>query len=445
MATNQLSDLQIRKAKPKDKEYLLTDGQCLYLRVRPDGSKDWMFIYRFGPEGKKRKISFGSLDDLPLASARLRRNECRESIKQGIDPQLLRDQREAEQEAQRQAMAAHNVRLTVKELFLRWERVELSARKDGGKEVRRSFEKDVLTAIGDMAAEDVKRATIAAILDAVVERGARILARNLLGDLRQMFGFAVKRDLVENDPTSHLKRSDYGTKQERERVLSEAEIKTLRRTLPAAKMTKTNQLVLWIQLGTGCRIGEILQARWEHINLDAGTWRIPSETAKNAKEHTIALSEFALEQFKALNAITATKKNEKGESVPCTWVIPARQPDNHVDLKTVSKQVADRQRGDKEAMSNRSANGNALALPGGKWTPHDLRRTAATMMVQLGAAPDVVEKCLNHVEQNRMKRIYQRHDYAAEMKQAWRLLGQRLDLLTRVDADNVVTMPPKAA
>lgn len=445
MATNMLGDKQIKNAKPKDKEYLLTDGQCLYLRVRPDGSKDWMFIYRFGPEGKKRKIGFGSLDDLPLSSARIKRTACRESIKQGVDPQLLRGQREAEQEAQRQALVAQSVRLTVRELFARWERVELSARKDTGKEVRRCFEKDVLPVLGDLAAEDVKRANVAAILDTVVERGARILARNLLGDLRQMFGFAVKRELVENDPTSHLKRNDYGMKIERERVLSEVEIKLLRRALPAAKMAKTNQLVLWIQLGTGCRIGEILQARWEHINQDAGTWRIPSETAKNAKEHTIALSEFALEKFKALNAITATKKNEKGESVPCTWVMPARQPDNHVDLKTVSKQVADRQRGDKEAMSNRSANGNALALPGGKWTPHDLRRTAATMMVQLGAAPDVVEKCLNHVEQNRMKRIYQRHDYAAEMKQAWQLLGQRLDLLTREDADNVITIHSKVA
>jgi integrase len=445
MATNQLSDLQIRKAKPKDKEYLLTDGQCLYLRVRPDGSKDWMFIYRFGPEGKKRKISFGSLDDLPLASARLRRNECRESIKQGIDPQLLRDQREAEQEAQRQAMAAHNVRLTVKELFLRWERVELSGRKDGGKEVRRSFEKDVLPAIGDLASEDVKRATIAAILDTVVERGARILARNLLGDLRQMFGFAIKRGLIENDPTSHLKRNDFGMKVERDRVLAEVEIKALWKALPGSGMTKANQLALSIQLGTACRIGEILQARWEHVDLEAGTWRIPAANAKNAREHTIALSEFVLARFQSLNTITGTKKNAQGKDVACPWVMPARLTESHVDLKSITKQVADRQRGEKDAMSKRSTSGKALILSGGQWTPHDLRRTAATMMVQLGAAPDVVERCLNHVEQNRMKRIYQRHDYAAEMKQAWQLLGQRLELLACEDAANVVTIHPRAA
>ena len=435
MATNQLTDLQIKKAKPAAKEYLLTDGQCLYLRIRPDGSKDWMFIYRFGPEGKKRKISFGSLDDLPLASARIRRSECREAIKLGIDPQIRRSQLQAEQEAQRIALAANSSRLTVRELFERWERIELSARKDAGREVRRSFEKDVLSKLGDMAVEDVKRANVAAILDNVVERGARILARNLLGDLRQMFGFAIKRDLVENDPTSHLKRNDYGTKVERERVLSEEEVKQLWRMLPAAKMTIANQLALWVQLGTGCRIGEILQARWENLNLDAGTWRIPPETAKNAKEHTITLSDFALDKFKELHTINGNS----------AWVMPARKADNHVDLKTVSKQVADRQRGGKEAMSNRSANGSALILSNGRWTPHDLRRTAATMMVQLGVAPDVVEKCLNHVEQNRMKRIYQRHDYGAEMRHAWQLLGHRLELLTREDAENVTTFRQMAA
>jgi integrase len=71
-------------------------------------------------------------------------------------------------------------------------------------------------------------------------------------------------------------------------------------------------------------------------------------------------------------------------------------------------------------------------LPGGKWTPHDLRRTGATMMVSLGVLPEVVERCLNHREQNRVKRIYQRHDYKKEMKAAWQLLGERITALLTV-------------
>ena len=64
------------------------------------------------------------------------------------------------------------------------------------------------------------------------------------------------------------------------------------------------------------------------------------------------------------------------------------------------------------------------------------------MMTALGALPEVAEKCLNHTEESRMKRIYQRHSYEAEMREAWRLLGERLALLTG-DSSNVVTIDPR--
>ena len=71
----------------------------------------------------------------------------------------------------------------------------------------------------------------------------------------------------------------------------------------------------------------------------------------------------------------------------------------------------------------------ALVLSGGKWTPHDLRRTGATLMADLGALPDVIEKCLNHTEGKKVKRIYQRAKYSKPMRDAWVMLGDRLNLL----------------
>ena len=76
--------------------------------------------------------------------------------------------------------------------------------------------------------------------------------------------------------------------------------------------------------------------------------------------------------------------------------------------------------------SNYEPKSNALMLSGGEWTPHDLRRTGATLMQSLGIMPEVIERVLNHTEQNRVKRIYQRHDYADEMRQAWEALGKLL-------------------
>lgn len=80
-------------------------------------------------------------------------------------------------------------------------------------------------------------------------------------------------------------------------------------------------------------------------------------------------------------------------------------------------------------MNGRSKLVNALVLPGGKWTPHDLRRTGATEMTELGVLPDVVERCLNHTEEKKIKRIYQRAQYEEPMREAWRLWGERLELL----------------
>jgi integrase len=426
-----------------DGRKLREDGGLIgSVRARVDGiSVKWDWRYRL--EGKVRQTTLGTWPKYSMPEIRSERKRLADMLSDGKDPanekQAIKLDAKAEQvEAIANSRAriaeaeATKARLTVKELFEKWEKLTLSARKDKGAEVRRSFEKDVLPAVGDVAAEDLRRVDVARILDGVVSRGARIVARNLLGDIRQMYGFGIARGLLEIDPTSHMKRDDYGRKVERERVLAESELMALTKALPEARMAKTAELAIWVQLATCCRVGELLQAKWADVDMKARTWRIPADVAKNTHEHTIHLSDFALERVKALFALTGAKLNDKGDSVPCAWVMPARKGEGHVDLKSLTKQIGDRQRGDKEAMSNRSAHGKALILAGGKWTPHDLRRTGATMMVGLGVLPEVVERCLNHREQNRVKRIYQRHDYKKEMKAAWQLLGERITALLAV-------------
>lgn len=98
--------------------------------------------------------------------------------------------------------ATASARLTVRQLFDRWHKAALAARKDGGAEALRSFNKDVFPKIGQVAASDVSRTMIADLLDSVVtERGVPQIARHLLSDLRQMFTFAVRRELIAAAPT----------------------------------------------------------------------------------------------------------------------------------------------------------------------------------------------------------------------------------------------------
>ena len=425
-----LTDRAIKLAKTDGKDLFLIDNKGLYLRVRQSGTKVWAYRYRV--LGRTRWLTIGDYPAISLAEARDHAAMLKKQRRQGIDPRVENARLEAEETQRREnekaARAADAARLTVGQLFDRWERLELAGRKDAGAEVRRSFNKDVLPVLRDVPVADVTRPLVANILDRVVERGARIVARNLLGDIRQMYGFAIGRGMVEHDPTSHMKRDDFGKKVERDRVLSDDEIRELAIKLPAARMQDATALAIWILLGTCCRVGELSRTRWDHLDLDAGTWRIPPENAKNAKEHTIYLSKFATAQFAALKAI-----NGRSE-----WCYPAENdPARSVYLKSISKQVRDRQR--TESMKGRSKATGALILSRGNWTPHDLRRTGATMMGALGVRPDVIEKCLNHVVQNRMIRTYQRQTLEAEQREAWRLLGKRMALLLKHEANNIVT------
>jgi len=187
---------------------------------------------------------------------------------------------------------------------------------------------------------------------------------------------------------------------------------------------------MWIMLSCCCRIGEVIKARWEHIDLDAGIWTIPKENAKNKMAHTIYLSAYSLPYFQKLKQLS-------GES---PWCFPRDDDESHVCIKSTTKQIRDRQKppGGKP-MSNRSKKADALILSGGDWVPHDLRRTGATMMQSLGVVPDVIERCLNHVEPNKLRRTYQTYDYATEKQEAWQLLGDRLSLILN-PADNVIVM-----
>lgn len=429
MALHELSDKAVRNAKPAEREYLLADGGGLFLRVRPTGAKDWLLVYSFA--GSRRKLGLGSLESIPLAAARSEAAKARESIKQQIDPQVQRKLRQAEQEAQRKILEAAQARQTVKDLFDRWAEVDLVRRKDGGKEIRRMFEKDVLPKLGSLAVEDIKKGHITSVTDPLLARGVNRMAKVIFSLMRQMFRFAVDRDFIAADPTASIRKVKIGGPEvERDRVLSEAEIRALCQQLPRAGLMPTTEAAVWIALSTLCRIGELLNARWCDLDLDNHLWRIPD--TKNGKPHIVHLSDFAVGHFRKVKELNGNE----------TWIYPSRDGKEAVSSKTITKQLGDRQRA-KAPMKRRSKSVGTLTLPGGKWGPHDLRRTGATLMTRLGVLPEVAERCLNHVEENRMKRIYQRHTYETEMRAAWQVLGDHLAHLTKTLPEEAVAKPSK--
>lgn len=416
------------------------DGGGLFGKVR--STKRGVVVYfeynYRGSNGRTRSISCGAWPKQSLKSIRNIRDAFRVMVDSGNDPadqkavvklKVEADHAEAIafEKSRLSEVAIQSARLTVVGLFDIWQSRALVSRKDKGAEVRRMFEKDVFPVIGQMAVEDVKKVHIAAMLDKIKTRGVSRMVNMILSLTRQMFLFAVSRDHIEADPTASLKKKDFGGKEiERDRYLTEKEIQELRKKIPSAKLNHPTNLAIWIMISTMCRVGELSKAEWKHIDWENKTWFIPSQNSKNGDEITISLSDFSLQKFQQLFEIRLSNQ----------WLYPASKADSngsevHINEKSITKQIRDRQR--VKPLRGRTKCTSALLLSGGEWTPHDLRRTGATLMGDLGIDENIIDRCQNHKQADVMKRVYQRSKRETEMAAAWQSLGAQLIQLTNTD------------
>jgi integrase len=448
---------ELEALKPEQHGQRIADGESTYIRVHcsKDGKVSASFTWRYKHDNKVYELPLGTWPNTNVTELRSNRDKLqaeKRAAKLEAKPlpieqrEITKLKRQAvaieqinEQKARLYELTKADARVTVREFFDTWRAKELHSIADGGNEVLRAFNKDVFPVIGALALGDVTKHHIQTIIDNMAARGIVRMTKRVFSDMRQMFRYAFDRDYIQGEPTAKIKKKAIGKDNERDRVLSEAEIIDLLRILPMAKLPETSRLALLIQLSCLTRIGEVLSAKWQNINLEAGTWLLPE--TKNGKAHTIYLSEYAIARFTELKAITGL----------CDWCLPNRRLDGPIDSKTVTKQVKERQNTG-TPLQNRTKAAKALILSGGPWQTHDLRRTGATEMAgSLDIASDVIERCLNHTEENKIKRTYQHAKLVRPMTEAWRLWGERLELLTSKangSANNVeilkATAPPSS-
>lgn len=423
----------------------LSDGDGLHglVRVSKAGIISVLFRWRFRHGGKYHDHTCGTWKKgVSLPSIRKQRDAAAAILATGRNPneerKLTKERAAAEQKAELAQIEAQKAALrTFSTALSDWyESKEIRDRKDHGEYLKRAFAKDMLPKLKDVALKDVSKAMVADILHDVAKR-APIMANRLHAGLNQFFVYCCdEREWIAKNPLDGTKRAKIGGKEEpRERTLCDPlnpdkhELKELREAMEAAKLLDSTKAVLWIMLGTACRIGEITQARWTDIDLEHGLWVIPPENSKNSRAHIVNLSPFALHHFETLYQISGNTSE---------WVLPASNRNkgkSPVCVKSINKQINDRQR--ETPMKGRSNSTGTLCLPGGHWTPHDLRRTAATIMGHCGVLSEIIERCLNHLESNKLKRTYQRQEPRQQMHEAWTLLGRRLETLL---ADRNITV-----
>ncbi|MEF2031699.1 tyrosine-type recombinase/integrase [Pseudomonas aeruginosa] len=423
------------------------------------------FRYEFKLDGLKRDQSLGSWPKKSLAQIRAERDEVKATASKGVNPTAARKAAKIEAQAAIAATIAEAERhaaenKTVADLFDEWLRDGVS-RQDGNAELRRSFTKDVLPLIGKKPLRNLTEKDLLAVLRSVKSRGLNRAVVIRSKDIGQMLRWAEKRKpwrtlMADGNPADLVdvkKLLDHDYQEQRDRLLSPDEIRELRDifaqlerdydALPAGQkysgirpVNLRVQCAMWICLCTLCRIGELLKAEWRHVDLDNGTWFIPAEATKGHKgkrqDHHVFLSTFALEQFKHL-------KKDTGHTPFC---FPSKDEESHVDTKTVSKLIGDRQcrfKNRSKPLAGRHHDDSLVLAKGkkGEWTPHDLRRTGATMMQELGVTLEIIDRCQNHLlGGSKVRRHYLHHDYAKEKTEAWRRLGERLEaILATCSAD----------
>jgi integrase len=437
MAENKLTDKSLRALKPTDREQSVGDGGGLWIRVLPAAKGGTVnFYYRFQINDKERRYNCGSYPDTSLADARRKRNTARELVEQGIDPVEQAAEAKASTQA---ALAAQRLEKTVDGLFEDWERVYLSAHhKDNGAFARAAYELDVKPTIGAMRAREVRLPHIIRVIDGMLERGVRRKANMVLSQMRQMFRHGLGRGIVDTDPTLGISKKQAGGKETPvERNLSETEIVELHCKLNQSGLHPRMMAALRLILATGTRVGEMTNARWSDLDLTKNTWHIPTENAKNGREHLIHLSDFALEQISTLAEYRSNSYLLAGARTKVTAT--GSKPDSPLSEKTITKAVHDRIRS--VALKGRTQSTGVLMLTGGEWTPHDLRRTMASRMGDLGVAPHVIERCLNHIQQG-IVAVYQRQEYLVERQAAFELWGHTLTSLMESTIKTAVAQQP---
>jgi len=398
MAQRKVTEATLRGKRfaPQEKTFLKQFEPGLYLRVSPSGGKSFVTLYTF--DGKQRWLTIGRFPAMSLATARRKLEEIQRQIAEGKDPQ------QAKLEAKAQRIKAPTVQEFAEVYLKKW----AEPNKKSAKEDRRILEKDVIPRWGKRKLAAITRPEIITLLDEVATRGP-IIANRTLAVIRKMFNFAVKRGVLELSPCQHIDAP--GKEVSKDRVLSFEEIKALW-TVEFSDITRHALLMI---LATAQRPGEVAAMRWEEISGD--WWTIPAEKAKNGNIHRVFLNDIA--------------KSLLGPIRKRGFVFPSRIEGQAINPNALARALRQR----KERIRNNPGPEAGLSFD---FTPHDLRRTAASHMASLGTPRRVIAKLLNHAEHD-VTAVYDRYGYDREKQIALESWGRKLNqVIHRQKTDNIL-------
>jgi integrase len=420
-----LSDSKVRSLKRKDKRYEVADGHGLFIEVQPSGERVWRFRYRLN--SRREKVTIGPYPAIPIADkvvrgkvetkgARTIHAEYRAMVAAGQSPTAHKRTAKAK---------AASEDATVAGFAKRYDRERLATLKRP-EQSRQRLKRYVTPAIGNRQLDSLTRDDILAIVDPIKDAGSIQEARHTLNLLWYILDHAMERGLIERNVAREIKMKTIGPATSRDRVLTTHELGKLLRALDqAAFLNPALRHATGLLLLTMCRKGELVNARWEHVDLDEALWSIPDN--KGGNPHSVPLSPQALDLFKALRLLAG----ESAYVLPRLIGSPAHdKPMSESTLNWAIKQLT----------VDRDGKPALLSIPA--FTLHDFRRAASTYLHGMGRYnSDVIEKALGHAIRG-VRGVYNKAAYISERTA---MLNEWANALEAMKVENVVHLQAKAA
>ncbi|WP_033783917.1 integrase domain-containing protein [Pantoea sp. 9140] len=380
--TRPLTNNEILKAKPQEKDFTLHDGDGLFMLVKTSGKKLWRFRYQRPNSSSRTNLSLGSYPALTLAVARQMRDQYLSLLAQGIDPQ--KQQEEVSEQRQIELDSIFSV------VAGRWFQLKSkSVTEDYAKDIWRSLEKDIFPTIGEIPVQALKARTIVETLEPIKARGALETVRRLVQRINEIMIFAVNTGLIDANPASGVGMAFERPKKQNMPTLRPEELPKLMRSLVMSNLSITTRCLIEWQLLTLVRPSEASGTQWAEIDFDLNLWVIPAERMKAKREHVVPLSKQALDILEVMRPLSGKRQ----------YVFPSRNDP-------------------KQPMNSQTANAALKRIGyGGKLVAHGLRSIASTALNEASFNPDVIESALAHTDKNEVRRAYNRSTYLEQRKE----------------------------
>ena len=393
--TKVLTAIEVEKVKPGTKPKHLFDGKGLFLLVTPTGGKWWRFKYLYA--NKQKLLSFGTYPEISLADARQRRDDARKLLANGVDPYV---NRKAVKSAKDDALA-NSFEVIAREWHEN-QKIEWSA--EHAVNIMNRMEKDIFPWIGKKPILEVTAKDVKSILDRVRSRGVIETARRVRTIVGQVFTYAVSTDRANYDVAAGLKGylpSTGKTKKHMAAITDPKELAPLLRAIDGYQGSFVARCALRLAPLLFVRPGELRQAEWSEIDLEAGEWNIPAAKMKMRQPHLVPLSRQAIEILTDIKPLTGHSK----------YVFPSTRTNTR-------------------CMSDNTINAafRRMGFDGDTITGHGFRATARTILDEvLQVRVDFIEHQLAHTVRDPNGRAYNRTAHLAERRKMMELWADYLD------------------